>query len=425
VSVTPGCDVLIVGAGPAGATAARTLATAGARVLVLDRARFPRNKPCGGAVSLRALRRFPYLEPSLDRIATHRIARLYLESPLGEAVTLESDEPAALMIRRIEFDRLLTELARAAGAEIVEGIEIGQAERRADGIELRARDGRVFRAPLVIAADGVNSVVARRLGLNRGWPPSAVALDMMEETENRTLRAIAPDSLWVGYGYGGSDGYAYVFPKRDHVNVGIGYLLSFYRGSVAESPYELQTRFINRLNELAVLRGASVRENFTPFLIPVGGPLRRTASHRVLLAGDAGGFVNGFTAEGIYYAMVTGDLAGRAVAGGHPERYERAWKREVGAELRDSVIVQRYLFGNRARIDGMVRAAREHVDLALRIVDYAMGRISYQQARRSLLLSAPRLALRLAASLIGDLGARNAGGKLMVRPRGWIRRTES
>jgi geranylgeranyl reductase family protein len=423
--VTSGCDVLIVGAGPAGATAARTLAEAGARVMILDRARFPRNKPCGGAISMRVLRRFPGLEPCLDRIATHRIARLHLESPSGEAVTLESDEPAALMIRRVEFDRRLTELAREAGAELVEGVEIGQAERHPGGVELRARDGRVFRSPLVIAADGVNSVVARRLGMNRGWPASAVALDMMEETENQTLRAISPDSLWVGYGYGGSDGYAYVFPKRDHVNVGIGYLLSFYREAIAESPYELQTCFVRRLNDLGVLRGASVRRNFTPFLIPVGGPLRQTMSHRVLLAGDAGGFVNGFTAEGIYYAMVTGELAARAIAEGHPERYERAWKREIGAELRDSVIVQRYLFANRARVDGMVRAARRHIDLALRIVDYAMGRITYQQARRRLLMSAPRLALALTASMIGSLGTLNADDRLMVRPRSWIRRTGS
>ncbi len=409
-----------MGAGPAGATAARTLARAGARVLVLDRARFPRNKPCGGAISLRVLQRFPYLESSLSRIASHRIARLYLESPAGEAVTLESDQPAALMIRRIEFDRLLVDLAKEAGADVVEGVEVGQADERPDGIELRARDGRLFRAPLVIAADGVNSVVARRLGMNRGWPPSAVALDMMEETESETLRAVAPDSLWVGYGYGGSDGYAYVFPKRDHVNVGIGYLLSFYRESVAESPYELQTSFIGRLNDRAVLRGSSVRRNFTPFLIPVGGPLRHTAGKRVLLAGDAGGFVNGFTAEGIYYAMVTGDLAGRAMAEGHPERYARSWKREVGAELRDSVIVQRYLFANRERIDGMVRAAREHVDLAMRIVDYAMGRITYQRARQSFLLGAPRLTVALAVSSLRRLSAGNAGDRL-----GWIRRTQS
>ena len=97
-------DVLVVGGGPAGATAARTLALEGRCVRLLDRARFPRNKPCGGAISMRALRRFPHLPGALQRISTRRLSRLYLEAPSGDGITLTSHEPAALMVRRIEFD---------------------------------------------------------------------------------------------------------------------------------------------------------------------------------------------------------------------------------------------------------------------------------------------------------------------------------
>ncbi|HEY6213927.1 MAG TPA: FAD-dependent oxidoreductase, partial [Vicinamibacterales bacterium] len=75
---SPDPEVVIVGAGPAGATAARALASAGVRVTLLDRARFPRNKPCGGGISLRVLRRFPYLSSALPRIATHTVTRLRL-----------------------------------------------------------------------------------------------------------------------------------------------------------------------------------------------------------------------------------------------------------------------------------------------------------------------------------------------------------
>ncbi|HEY7442867.1 MAG TPA: FAD-dependent monooxygenase, partial [Vicinamibacterales bacterium] len=183
-----------MGAGPAGATAARRLALGGARVRLIDRERFPRNKPCGGAISMRALTRFPYLREALARISTHYISRLYLESSSGASVTLRSKTPAALMIRRVEFDELLVRLAVEAGAELVEGLEISQASITAGHVTLAARDGRILHAPMVIAADGVHSVIARRLGFNSGWSRASVALDMMEETPNGSLRAADPDT---------------------------------------------------------------------------------------------------------------------------------------------------------------------------------------------------------------------------------------
>jgi len=394
-------EVLIAGGGPAGATAARRLARAGVRVLLVDRAHFPRNKPCGGAISMRALRRFPYLADALSGIDTHRISRLHLESPGGSHVLLTSDRPAALMIRRVAFDHLLLTLAREAGAEIVEDAEIAGVEETGQHVALRARDGRRFEAPYLIAADGVNSVIARRLGLNRGWPAARVALDMMEETPTVALKSLDPATLWVAYGYCGSEGYAYVFPKAAHVNVGIGYVLEYFRSAIDAHPFDLQRTFVDALNARGVLAGPSSRAHFTPFLIPIGGPLARTVTDRVLLAGDAGGFVNGITAEGIYYAMVSGDLAAQALASGQPTRYERLWRREIGGELRDAVLVQRHLLTSPERIDALVRAAAREKEIAAELIRYAMGEVSYQQARRKLLLRSPMLGVRLLARFLG------------------------
>lgn len=411
--------VLIVGAGPAGATAARALARAGVSVRLLERSKFPRNKPCGGGISARALVRFPHLERELSRIATHPVARLYLEGPGGESVVVESDGPAALMVRRVEFDALLVDLACAAGAELIEGVEIVRAATTPSSVVLEARDGRRFEAPVVIAADGVHSTVARRLGLNPGWPAGAVALDMMEETPRDMLRDVDPTTLWVSYGFtsagrrgdkgaggrGVAEGYAYVFPKRDHVNVGIGYVLDYFRDAVARAPYDLQREFVDRLTARGVMEGQSVRRNFTPFIIPIGGPLRRPGRGRVLLAGDAGGFVNGFTAEGIYYAMVSGDLAARAVLDTPPSaidslaaRYRRACDREVGVELRDSVLVQRYLFGDRRRIAGLIAGAHRAPHVTRALLECAVGRIDYRALRRTMMLRAPGFAAALAWS---------------------------
>jgi geranylgeranyl reductase family protein len=404
--------VLVVGAGPAGATAARRLAQAGVSVQLLDKAEFPRNKPCGGGISMRVLRRFPDLVPALSQIATHAVSRLYLEGPDGESTVIESNEPAALMIRRVEFDALLVSMAVEAGAELVTGVDIVNAVEGDGRITLSARDGRRFESATVIAADGVHSVIARRLGLNRGWPATAVALDMMEETPRAQLRDIDPTTLWVAYGYvpahgarhrvRAPEGYAYIFPKRDHVNIGIGYVLSYYRAEVDHAPYDLQRAFVDRLRRDGIVAGDSQRINFTPFLIPVGGPLRRPGRGRVLLTGDAGGFVNGFTAEGIYYAMVSGDLAGRTVvdssAHGLAAAYARAVDAEIGAELRDSVLLQRYLFGNRARIARTIRSAPRSRAVTDLLLDFAIGRRSYGEIRRRILLRAPLAAARMIVS---------------------------
>jgi flavin-dependent dehydrogenase len=259
---------------------------------------------------------------------------------------------------------------------------------------------------MVVAADGVNSVVARRLGLNPGWPPGNLALDMMEETPLETLRAAEPDTLSVFYGYGGAHGYAYIFPKRGYVNVGIGYVLSYFQHQVHEQPYGLQERFVSDLRGRGLMEGESRRDRFTPFLIPIGGPLKRTSAGRVLLAGDAGGFVNGFSAEGIYYAMVTGDLAAGAILDARRDGlvrpalarrlYRRSWRREIGTELRDSVLIQRYLFHSPHRMDRVVRGANLRPEFSRLLVDYASGRISYRAARRRMLWHFPRLGPRLA-----------------------------
>src|SRR5580658_2711634 len=103
-------DVIVVGAGPAGATAAKTLGEAGISTLILDKSDFPRDKPCGGGISARVVRRFPYLEAALAGIPTKWLSKVYFESPDGTAVSYESPERLYLMIRRLEFDHLLLSL---------------------------------------------------------------------------------------------------------------------------------------------------------------------------------------------------------------------------------------------------------------------------------------------------------------------------
>ncbi len=395
--MTAGFDAIIVGGGPAGSTAARGLARGGARVLVLDRAAFPRNKPCGGGLTRRALKRFPDVEAALPRISTHAIRRIYMEAPGGASVVIKTAEPTVVMVRRLQFDDLLMKMAREAGAELAEGADITRASEHASGVRLESRDGRVFEAPIVVAADGVYSTVARRLGFNPGWPRDRVAIDMMEETPSSRLRAVDQGTLWVSFAPGSGHGYGYIFPKRDYVNVGVGYLVSSFKTASPEPPRAVHEAFVAGLKARGLLEGDADRSSFTPYQVPVGGPLPTTARGRVYLAGDAGGFVNGFSAEGIYFAMVTGDLAARAILEGpSPRLYERLWRREIGAEMRDSRFLSRYVFADLSRVGRLVRGVRAYPPLAGLLADYATGAASYETVRRKFILKFPRIGAKLA-----------------------------
>src|SRR3954465_14516933 len=202
MTVRDDAEVIVAGTGPAGATAALRLARAGVRVVMVERYALPRQKPCGGGIRTRVLTRFPWLSEPLAAIPTHAVHSLYLEGPSGEVFRMQSDRPSVILIRRIEFDTMLARLAIAAGAQLLAPAAVAQARQDGEGVTLRTRDGRELRAPMVIAADGVTSVIARRLGLNRGWPAARLALDMMEETPIESLRAAEPDTLSVFYGYG-------------------------------------------------------------------------------------------------------------------------------------------------------------------------------------------------------------------------------
>jgi geranylgeranyl reductase family protein len=400
--LTCDADVIVAGAGPAGAVAARTLAHAGLDVLLVDRAAFPRNKPCGGGLTTRVRKRFPWLDHALAGVDVHTVSKLHLAGPGGATLDLEHTKPCVLLVRRVEFDCALVDAARTAGARLLAPFAITQAGATQDHVTLTSRDGRTIRAPFVVAADGVHSVLAKRTGVNPSWPRSAVALDLMEETPIETLRATRPDVLWVAYAYEGLDGYAYIFPKTRHVNVGIGCLVSDYRAGAPARPYAMQKGFVDALVAAGDLEGASDRSCFTPYLIPVGGPLEQTASGRVLFAGDAGGFVHAITAEGIYYAMVSGELAGQAIAGAARTpaaigaRYERAWRREIGPELSDAVRIQRYIFGDKTRVARVVGGAQSTAGFARAILGYVTGDLSYRALRWKVIAGFPRTALRLA-----------------------------
>jgi geranylgeranyl reductase family protein len=384
-------EVIVVGGGPAGALAALTLARRGVRVLVLDKKRFPRDKPCGGGIRHGVYARFPDLATTLrTKIAIHEIRRVVMESPAGHAVTASRDTPLYLTMRRTQLDAALLAEARAAGARVRESARVTEIERPRGRLVVRCVDGTSESARIVIGADGVNSVVARAAGLTPGFADDALAIDTMEETPLSELSMADPGSMYVAYGYKGRPGYGYVFPKADCVDFGVGYMLPFYKRALAGPPYPHHARFLDEVAARGIVRGRSNPDNFKAYRLPLGGPLPRTVADGVLLCGDAGGFVNAYTGEGIYYAMVTGRHAGEVAADAlslgdtsvrRLEDYERRWKEEIGDELSDSVRIQRRLFNNPALADAIIRAAAVDARLCRLFALVALGEASLRRHR--------------------------------------------
>jgi len=389
-------DVIVVGAGPAGSTAAKLLGEAGLSTLLLDKSAFPRDKPCGGGISARVIQRFPYLKAALPSIPVNWVNKVYLESPAGFAVDYRSDVPLYLMIRRCEFDNLLFSLARQH-VEFRAPALVRRLVPGTGGVTVTAElDGepKDYECKLVLGCDGANSIVARGSGLRTGSVQADCAIDMMEETPYQELSLPERDRMYVYYRIRSHYGYGYVFPKASHVNLGVGFKLDYYLSKLRGEHYAHHASFIEGLASKQLVSGRSNRNNFRAFPLPISGPLPRTSSDRVLVSGDAGGFVNALTAEGIYYAMVSGEHAARTAiaavkANDFTSRmlssYEQSWKQEIGVELEKSVAFQKLLLGDANRIDRVIKAAGRNPVLADLLARYSTGSLPHDQFKRALI----------------------------------------
>jgi geranylgeranyl reductase family protein len=318
-------DAIVVGAGPAGSTTARLLAGRGASVLMLDRQAFPRDKPCGGGVTLRAAAVQDIdLSPVIER--TIYGARFSLR--LGRPFDRRFREPLTYMTQRCRLDALLAERAAEAGAdfhdaEAVRGIEIG--DTPAAPVIVRT-DRDTYQARILIGADGANGLAGRATGLRTEFE-EAVALE-----GNLPFAQDIPDRWkeYVGLDLGGvAGGFGWVFPKGGHLNIGVGgwkYAGFTLRPKLAQ----LARRYGFDPSSLEDLRG-----HHLPLRIP-GTPIARGP---VALVGDAAGLVDSLTGEGIHMAFASGNLAAQSaldvLSGMTPDMtsYERAVDRELQPEL--------------------------------------------------------------------------------------------
>lgn len=302
-------DVIIAGAGPAGSTAAYFLGEAGRRVLVLEKERLPRYKPCGGGLAAGLLEQFPF---SFDPVIESRV-RSISYALAGRTVTVPVANGAVYMVMRDRFDAHVLAHARA---EVRDGTPVRSVTELEDRVVVETRTGEVFEGHYLIGADGANSVVAQAVGLRRG-KTLAAAIEAEVPVSQEVMRRFDSAPLFI---FGEVRmGYLWIFPKADHLSVGIG-ALQPARGALPATLARVMARYGISLD--------GVRLHGHP--LPIYTRREPIATARTLLAGDAAGLVDPLTGEGIRHAVKSGRLAAEAILAGRPDEYTAQVHRHIG-----------------------------------------------------------------------------------------------
>ena len=280
-------DAVVVGAGPAGSTAAFHLARGGASVLLADRATFPRDKPCGGGLTARALRLLPF---SIEPVVEEEVDVFELGLGYRRRFVRRTERPMVVMTQRRRLDAFLLEHAREAGTEVREGAKVE--------LSPLAIDRERIDATVVIGADGVNGITAKHLGLATHEHEVALEANVPYGTVSRARyarRAVVEFGIVPG-------GYGWVFPKGDHVNVGVG-------GWLHQGP-RLREHLARLCGQHGIPPDALTKTR--GYRLPLRRPGSALSRDRTALVGDAAGLVDPVSGDGIYEALLSAQLAAAA-----------------------------------------------------------------------------------------------------------------
>lgn len=299
-------DVVVVGAGPAGSSAAGEAARQGLSVLLIDKNNFPRDKPCGGYLPKRTLELLKMTLPS--EIIEQHIKGVRLFDGRYQSLMYQSEQQLGITVKREVFDCYLLQQSIKSGVTFMPKNTVSTVKYtdKADEIMLRIRNANIYTSKMVIA-DGVNGTTATLAGiynLDTKWS-KGFALSASLYCESMQMQSILPNLELYCIGFLG--GFGWVFPLRRGINIGVG--------SWAGQARKL-SQFANIFKQ-RVFQDKGIKETNCKFVgshLPIGGIFRSLGNQHILLAGDAAGLVNAFSGEGIYYAIQSGQIAAKHIA---------------------------------------------------------------------------------------------------------------
>jgi geranylgeranyl reductase family protein len=359
-------DVIIIGGGPSGASAGRRAGKLGLNTLLLEKEEFPRYKPCGGGLSKHAI---SYLDFELPQdIIECEITGIRV-SFKGQTVETHKDHCFSTMVSRDVFDNFLLEKAKETGAEVHTGEKVFQCKETPEFVEVTTEKG-TYQARFAVIAEGAQGLLktcVRPVDSDKECGICVVTEIPASEEEIEKRIGKTVDML---FGVAGG-GYGWVFSHRTYYSVGIG-------GLIKDLPHPKETML-----EFLKYNGFTGEYKLKGHKIPIGGLKRKITGSRVLLSGDAAGFVDAFLGEGLAYAISSGQFAAEVIAeicqcAGKTKdlnKYESLCQVEFGTHLKYSLIFSRIMHRCPDRTFKTFTSSEKMIDKYLEVVDF---RINYK-----------------------------------------------
>jgi len=397
-------DLIVVGGGPAGSMCAREAALKGLEVLLIEKENFPRDKLCGGALSPRVAQSLDFDISPVVQLEMHN-AIVY--APSGRKVVVTKEDAKGHLIKRKEFDYLLMQKAKEAGVNVLEGMKVHSVEQIRSGIRVLTH-GDSFKSHLLVGADGVNSTIARVLGIRRKWPSDRVALCIAADiplSSQEIDRILSVDGTSGNpaiemYPWAVEHVYGWCFPKRDEISLGVGYKMK-------HQVLNLRIAWKKFVEKFETEKGVTLDlSSQSAYRVPLGKLDKRLTARRTMLIGDAAGLVSPITGEGIHYAIRSGIIAGQVAYEAvqeknplHVRRYEKRLKKEMKTEFSAANFVSNIAFKSAKKIEIICELAENDLILQDQMIDLALGTRSISKIRMEmtmrLLRRYPRKAFRL------------------------------